>query len=169
MAAPGKRRQLIEREERRRTVAANFLAGLTFRQIAEATNCGLGTVSRDVEAIVERWQKEQVQLVGEQRQVDLQRLDLVLNAIWERVLHGDLSAIDRYMKVAEHRARLLGLYAPQKTAFTDPEGVEATDPLAPVRELFATLTRMGENLGHRDDLPDALPGGDTGPAASPPA
>ena len=57
-----------------------------------------------MEAIVEgRWQKEQVQLVGEQRQVDLQRLDLVLNAIWERVLHGDLSAIDRYMKVAEHR------------------------------------------------------------------
>ena len=40
MAAPGKRRQLIEREERRRTVAANFLAGLTFRQIAEATTVG---------------------------------------------------------------------------------------------------------------------------------
>lgn len=122
MPSAKKRREEIVREDRRRIVAADFLSGRTYRQMAAELHVALSTISNDVQVIVGRWQQEQVQLVGEQRQVELQRLDVALQAVWEKVLAGDLFAIDRYLKIAERRSKLLGLDAPTKLAPTTPEG-----------------------------------------------
>lgn len=43
------------------------------------------------------------------RRLELSRLDEALRAIWPKVKKGDLFAIDRYLKISERRAKLVGL------------------------------------------------------------
>ena len=137
MPSAQRRRQEIAREERRLAVSAAVLAGQTYRQMVETLHCSLSTISQDVGVIVARWQEEQVALVGQQRQVELQRLDVVLQAVWEKACTGDLFAIDRYLKIAERRAKLLGLDAPAKVAPTTPDGEKPWDPETAVTPEFA--------------------------------
>jgi AcrR family transcriptional regulator len=111
-----------EREARRKKVAANLLAGLTFREMAEALGCSVGTVHNDVRLLMTRWHTEQVSSVRELKLLETRRLDRALNAIWGRVQAGDLGTIDRLVKLIQERARLFGLYAPQKVAPTNPAG-----------------------------------------------
>ena len=106
---PQKRREEIEREERRKKVAANLLAGLNYREIAEALGVSVGTVSGDVALLVRRWQAEQVSDIGQWRALNVKRLDRAINAIWGEVAtNGNLQAIDRLQKLIEQQGRLLG-------------------------------------------------------------
>ncbi len=43
------------------------------------------------------------------RQLELERLDAMLTAIWPQALNGYLGAIDRVLKIIERRSKLLGL------------------------------------------------------------
>jgi len=49
-------------------------------------------------------------------------LDGMLAGIWQGARKGNVSHIDRVLKIEERRAKLLGLDAPTKVAETDPEG-----------------------------------------------
>lgn len=40
--------------------------------------------------------------------IELKRLDLMAEAIWDKASEGDTAAIDRLLKIAERRARMLG-------------------------------------------------------------
>ena len=107
-----------QREDRRRVVAANLLAGLTYREMAAALDISLGTVTNDVGIILGRWKREQVETADECAQIELRRLDRIVNAIWTDVQSGKLSSIDRMLKIMERRARLLGLDAKQELDVT---------------------------------------------------
>lgn len=107
-----RKNQEAEVELRRKKVAANLLGGLNYRQMAEALGVSIGTISSDVKIILGRWQREQIKDAGDYVQMELVRLDRALNAIWDRVLEGDLKAIETMLKIEERRARLLGLDAP---------------------------------------------------------
>lgn len=48
------------------------------------------------------------------RRMEIERLDRMLNAMWEKIDEGDEKAITAGLKVMERRARLLGLDAPMK-------------------------------------------------------
>ena len=98
-----------EQEVRRKKVAANLLAGLNYRTMAEALDVSTGTVAGDVKIILTRWQKEQVRAVDQVMQMELTRLDRALNAIWDKVLEGDDRAINNLLKIMERRAKLLGM------------------------------------------------------------
>ena len=66
------------------------------------------------------------------RDLDVRRVDVALNAIWEDVRNGKLMAIDRMDKLLERRAKLLGYEPPKKVALTDPTGEQPLD--------FSTVT-----------------------------
>lgn len=108
---PKSKKALIE--QRRRIVAANLLAGLNYRDIATGLNVSLGTIARDVKILFERWRKEQVQTIDEQKDIDLRRIDVAINAIWDEVKNGHLGAIDRMDKLLQRRSRMLGYDAPE--------------------------------------------------------
>lgn len=101
-------------EERRKKVAANLLAGLTYRQMAEVFNVALGTIAEDVKIIIGRWQREQVRDTDEFVQIELIRLDRAINAIWTKVEAGDPINIGLMLKIQERRAKYKGLDAPVK-------------------------------------------------------
>ena len=54
--------------------------------------------------------------------IELERLDIMLVGAWPNATTGDVTAIDRVLKIMERRARLLGLDAPAKVAPTTPDG-----------------------------------------------
>lgn len=112
MPVPVRGSKKAEIERRRRAVITNLLAGLTYREIADGLGVSLGTVAKDVKAILTRWQREQVQGAGEHVQLELRRLDVGLNAIWGKVRAGDMAAIDRMLRIMDRRARYLGLDTP---------------------------------------------------------
>lgn len=95
-------------EERRTIVAANILAGLNYRDIAKALDVSIGTVARDAQIMLARMRKEQVQTIGEAALIDLRRIDVAINAIYDDVKKGKLLSIDRLLKLLERRAKMLG-------------------------------------------------------------
>jgi hypothetical protein len=114
VANTAKKSAAAKREERRKKIAANLIGGLTYRQIAEACNCSLGTVANDVRIVLGRWRREQIDNIEGFVLLQLVRLDRMLNAIWNKVLDGDLAAIDRALKIMDRQAKLLGLDEPEK-------------------------------------------------------
>jgi hypothetical protein len=109
-----KNKKQIEMEERRKKVAANILAGLNYRDIAEALGVTIGTISRDFKVIIGRLQKEQTPIAEQIVSLEIRRLDRALNAIYEKVQSGDQNSIDTMLKIMNQRAKYLGLYAPDK-------------------------------------------------------
>lgn len=138
-----------EREQRRAKVAANLLAGLSYRDIAEALDVSLSTVAGDAKLILNRWKKEQVSTVDRIRQVEDQRLQRAVNALWPKILAGDCEAIETYRKLAERRAKLLGLDAPTKTTVT----INSLDQLLELlpEEVAEALLQMIAQRGEGED------------------
>lgn len=121
-------------------MAANLLAGLPLRAIAEAVGASLGTVFRDKEIIVKRWKEEQMSLINGAIELDLERINHAINAIWTAVKAGNLQAIDRLVKLQEQRARLLLLDKPQD------DGQKDDSHLAHFAEFFPADARAVPTL-----------------------
>lgn len=116
MTVTSKKRAEIE--ERRKKVAANLLGGLTYRDMAPTLAVSIGTIANDVKTILGRWEREQIKDVDGWVRLELTRLDRALNAIWNKVLDGDLKAIDAFLSISGRRAKLLGLDAPDRVDLT---------------------------------------------------
>jgi hypothetical protein len=103
---------------RRKLVAANLLAGLTLRDIAEAiqtefahdptVGTSLPTVHKDVKAILKAWRQDARTAIAHHQEIELMRVDRALNAIWNGVVKGDLPSIDRFIKLSERRGKIEG-------------------------------------------------------------
>lgn len=105
---PPSKKKSLELEKRRTIVAANILAGLNYRDIAAALDVSIGTVANDVKMILKRMRAEQVETIEEAALVDLRRIDVLINGIWDKAKKGDLSAIDRMERLLRRRAEMLG-------------------------------------------------------------
>ena len=143
------------REQRLNTVAANLLAGLSYRQMASALGVSHMTIKTDVDILFARWREEQVKHVNDKIELDLRRIDLAHNAIWGRVLSGDDKAIRSFNDLMDRRMKLQGTAAPQKVAPTTPEGDKPYDPFAGVDDTFfnnvaAILAEYGQLEGYAD-------------------
>lgn len=111
-----------EREMRRKQVAANLLAGLNYRDMAEALGCSVGTIASDVRKVMDEWRTARVAVIDEWKELQLRRLDRAINAIWDKVTDGDLAAIDRLQKLIEAQAKILGVDV-MKIEHSGPDGV----------------------------------------------
>jgi transposase-like protein len=81
------------------------------------------------------------------RNLELERLDAALLAIWRRVTSGDFAAIDRLLGIINSRAKLTGSCAPQRLAATvDWSAVQNVDMEAVERRLEDMLAAMSANL-----------------------
>lgn len=115
------------REERRNTIAVNLVAGLNYRQMAEALGVSIGTISEDVKLILGRWQREQVTEIDKIKQLEIQRLDKAVNAIWDNVKKGKTHSILAMLRIMERRSKLLGLDKPMNQIHTVYDFSKATD------------------------------------------
>ena len=74
----------------------------------------MATISRDTSVILGRWRDETLENTDDYVRQDLRRIDLGLAGIHDRVRAGDLPAIDRWIRLLDHRAKLVCSYEPAK-------------------------------------------------------
>src|SRR5262249_25558523 len=93
---------------RRQSEALRFREqGYNYEQIARRIKTNPSTAYRWVVAAMDRITAEPAKRVLE---LELRRLDQLQTAIYDDALQGDLRSQQMYLRIADQRARLLGLY-----------------------------------------------------------
>ncbi len=101
--------------ERQRQAWQLYLAGETSaRAIGRALGVSHTTASKYLHAALAEVQAETKALATRAREVELQRLDVVLRKVWPKVMAGEVRAGELVLKVSERRAKLLGLEQPEQ-------------------------------------------------------
>jgi hypothetical protein len=95
-------------------------AGASYRTIAE--QLGYRGVSGAFKAVTSALKATLKEPAEELRTLELERLDAMLLPLWRRVQNGDEKAVDRVLRIAERRAKLLGLDAPTRRELSGPDG-----------------------------------------------
>lgn len=92
--------------------------GLTYQSIGQVLGVSATQARRDVKRTLQKRVKHDQSHVAEQRQLELERVEMVLTSLASKVRDGDTAAIDRWLKASDIRRRLLGLDADKDTAAT---------------------------------------------------
>lgn len=117
--SPATGRKAIEARERALKALDMRKRGDQYWQIAEALGySNEGAAQKAVTRLLAKTEREGAE---EAIEIMLQRIDRSISGIWEPVKKGQLGAIDRLVRLEEHRAKLLGLYSPQQHVVTQVE------------------------------------------------
>ena len=98
--------------ERQRTALQLRAGGATYQQIADTLN--YATAAGALKAVRAGLRATLQEPAAELRTLELERLDALLRGIWPRAIRGEVTAIDRVLKIMGRRAELLGLDAPTR-------------------------------------------------------
>jgi transposase-like protein len=124
---------------RRQSEALRFREqGYNYEQIAKHMRTNPSTVYRWVMAAMDRITAEPARRVLD---LELRRLDTLQSAIYADAIDGDLSAQAMYLRIADQRAKLLGLYPKEPTVYLNPP---ASEPLEGLRIEFVIPGRKEE-------------------------
>lgn len=149
MTHPRAKQQEIEREGRRRKVAAILLSGVTDQvQIAKQLGVSQPTIHRDVKAIEERWREQAAADIAAAKGQDLARIERLIAALWGDAIAGKWLAVDRITALLSRKAAMLGYDAPTKSERTinlqsaadqiaAELGLDAADVLAEAQRILA--------------------------------
>jgi DNA-binding CsgD family transcriptional regulator len=111
MAGGRSSRHKVDIAEKRQKCLKLRRFGASFRQIAEQQGISLGQAHTYVSEALAEINSLTATDAKQLRELELERLDIATLAIAEHVRQGHLGAIDRWLKIAERRAKLLGLDA----------------------------------------------------------
>jgi hypothetical protein len=79
--------------------------------------------------------------LDEVRQLEIDRLDIALSAIWNQIEDGDLMAINTMLKIMERRSKMLALDAPRRLY------VQEVVPEVSVEDLERRIQKLIEEGG----------------------
>jgi hypothetical protein len=113
----------IQIAERRQRALALRRENISYRTIADLLRPEYPgyvhtTVFKDVQAELVTIRTKTGEIAEDVRQMELERLDVMQHALWDRIEAGDVRAIDTALRVCERRSKLLGLDAPTRTDLT---------------------------------------------------
>ena len=131
--------------ERRRAAVQLRIAGHSWYEIAQQLGYdSKASAYTDVRRALEKAVRDLSIPLEVHRELMLQRLDAMLNALWPNVLAGDTKAIDAAGRLLDRYMRLLGLEAPQRHELTlevlDAALVEVEQQLALARSEAAAAS-----------------------------
>ena len=134
------------------------------RRIADALNLSTSTVHSHIKRALSDLAEKDAKATERYRNLNLQRLDALLLAIWTKATSGtpDLKAVREARNIVVAQGKLLGLEAPSKVAFTDPSGEferKPSDwimPVPPDMDPQEWATSMQAMLATREDKATAV-------------
>jgi hypothetical protein len=140
------------------------LSGKSYRKIAEAlvaegltSSCTDMTAHAHVMHEVKRRAKELGEKAHDIRELEVARLDAILDAIWLRVEGGSLDHIETFLKVASRRAKLLGLDAATRHEVKTTDERKSLSDAELHQRTRALLERIEKASGYRDKRLDEKP------------
>lgn len=119
--SPGKGSEVGVAERRAEAVRLRS-RGMSYREIGALLGVCGPTAYRYVRAGLDALHKELVAGTARLVAQEWDRLELPLPALQQRVLEGDLDAIDCWRKLSESRRKLRGLDEPDKHTLANPPG-----------------------------------------------
>ena len=147
---PVGRRAVHQRRSARRTEALTLrLAGMSYAQIGERLEI---TANGARELIVRNLERADNRNVEVERSIENARLDRAQAAVWSKVLDGDLSAVDTFLRISSRRAKMNGLDEPTSINMSIGIRNEMENALTELQEVV-----LGEVVDVRDE-----PAGDEG-------
>ncbi len=152
------RRQEIERAARRMQVANLLASGVTDQyRIAEHLGVNQSTISRDIRIVESQWWARAAEVIATAKGKDLARTERLIAALWTDAINGKWRATDRVIALMQHRARLLGLNAPEKREDThrvdisllvqriaEETGLNAQEILAEAKRILQVTGGLGD-------------------------
>ena len=109
-------------EERRYKALELRKSGASFRAIGSQLNISHVQAREDIHRALRDLADKQMELAAEYRQLELERLDRLMLAVWGNATKGDVGSINAALKISDRRAKLLGLDAPVKQELTGKDG-----------------------------------------------
>ena len=107
-------RAKLERNKRIEKAVKLRESGLSYQEVGEemsvTKSTAWGYVKKALDEVQERYESSAVTV----RNLEIRRLDSLLNGVWEKASKGDVGAIDRVLKIMERKSKFLGLDAPDK-------------------------------------------------------
>lgn len=116
----------IEATERARQALELRKAGATFEQIAQ--KCGYKRAQHAHKVVTAAIRAIPREAAEEVRKLELERLDRMTLALWQRAGKGDTEAINHVLKIMGRRAKLLGLDVPAAD-------MSRAGPTQPIKEI----------------------------------
>jgi len=124
------------------------IQGFTFEQIA--SKVGFGGPSGAWQAYQRVREQMIFEPLEELRQLELMRLDALQHALWDRAIEGDLPSANCVLKIMDLRAKLVGLYMPEKVEVNKWD-FEAGDIDAEVQRIIKIMNeREDEFMSRRE-------------------
>lgn len=114
-------------------------AGMGYEKIAATQGVGVSTAHRRVRRAMDRLRAVVDERAGQVRELELDRLDAMLEVVLVKALAGDLGAVDRAIKISESRRKLAGVDAPASTVVGVVAEGEQAEPGTPARRLSDAL------------------------------
>jgi hypothetical protein len=124
------------------------VAGWSVWQIADHLGVSTPTIHNQIVEQLASWRDMTQEMSNELRELELQRLDEFLRALWPKCQLGNPRAIETALKVSERRAKLMGLDAPEKREVTLDANVQTLNH----NELVAEYTRLGLPLYNETEV-----------------
>ncbi|WBP89526.1 hypothetical protein [Kitasatospora cathayae] len=133
--------------ERRRAAVKLRIEGKSWQEIADLLGYdSKGGACKDVSRALQKAVTDLALPLEEYRQLELDRLDAMQEALWPKVLDGETRAMDTALRLMDRRAKLLGLDAPTRT-----EGVLSLDVIdASIAQLTAQVDAARTQTGPAD-------------------
>ncbi|MCB1773861.1 MAG: hypothetical protein KDI88_09610 [Gammaproteobacteria bacterium] len=110
--------------ERRREALKMRIEGKTLQQIGDALGITRQAAGKSIRAALIQLGEETREDSETLRALQQARIEHAIRMVWPDIENGRLTAIDRLVKLLDQQARLFGLYAPTRTALTDPSGTK---------------------------------------------
>ena len=104
--------------EKRQQALDLRLAGGSYREIGQQIGISHVQAYRRVDAALSELHKLQMQKAEKLREIELERLEKMHEALWPKVRNGDEKAVRALVAVMDRRAKLLGLDAPTRMQVT---------------------------------------------------
>lgn len=102
----------IEKNDKHRQALELRKAGASYEVIAD--KLGYSHPSGAHKAVTSALQKTLREPADDLRNLELDRLDAIMLALWQPARQGNQGAVDRILRIMERRSKLLGLDAPAK-------------------------------------------------------
>lgn len=122
-----------------------------------ADRLGYGGRSHAAKAVKKQIKAVPAETARAVRELELQRLDRILRAIWGKAKRGDLLAIDRVLKIMDRRSAYLGLDAAKRSELSGPNAGAIDIHATSHDELMRRLDRLAAEARTRTDDSEPYP------------
>jgi hypothetical protein len=122
------------------------LSGKTFKEIAKELK--YADASGAYQAYQRAREVVSLENLGEWRLLELERLNVLQTALWDKAMEGNTPIINALLRVFDLRAKLIGLYSPEKhqIAYEEP-GYDLKESVKEMTEMIDLGVKYAEDHG----------------------